>query len=250
MSSNRIPADKSSTYAAWDIPEVKKGQVVQAEKLRHRGPRGELVELSGDEIVYSSITAAQLEEISQAAYEEIREQARHDGFQQGRDEGYQAGLQAAQDELRRQIGGVQEIAAELMRFLSDQDDAVEQALVNLSICVASAILRRELTIDSRQVVEVVHEALKALPVNAGNIIVHVGEQDYELLRESDAIPAQCEVKVDPTLTPGGCRVTTNQSVVDYTLEDQFQQMVNGLVEQRFASLGGRSATSLDSEGEG
>ncbi len=140
MASNRIPADKSATYAAWDIPEVKKGQVVQAEKLRQRGPRGELLDVDSEEVVYNSITAAQLEEISAAAYEDVREQAYQEGFEQGRAEGYRAGQEAGAGETRQQAQGLREVIDQLMHYLNGQDDEVEQALVNLATCVASAIL--------------------------------------------------------------------------------------------------------------
>lgn len=241
MPSNRIPADKTSVFSTWDIPEVKKGQVVQAEKLRQRGPRGELVALNSDDIVYSSITAGQLEEISAVAYEEVRAQAYQDGIRQGREQGYEAGLKAGEQEICQQTEGLRKAVDSVFTYLAGQDDEVEQALVNLATCIASAILRRELTIDSQHIGTVVAEALASLPVNASNITVNLSEQDFRLLKLRDDIPANWQLQIDRTLSPGGCRVKTDQSVVDYTLEDQFQQMVNAIVEQRFAQLAGKAS---------
>lgn len=242
MSGNRIPADKSSRFSAWDIPEVQKGLIVQAEKLNQRGPRGELVALDSEEVIYSSITAAQLEEISAAAYEDVREQAYQDGLKQGYEEGYRAGRETGEQEARQHADGLRQTIDSMMRLLNDQDDEVEQALVNLATCIASSILRRELSIDSGQILTVVHEAVQSLPVNARNITVHLSEQDLQWLKQRDDIPEQWQLQVDRTLSPGGCRVTTSQSVVDYTLEDQFQELVNGLVEKRFAELANRANT--------
>lgn len=242
MSNSRIPADKSASYSAWALPEVKRGQIVQAEKLKHRGPRGELIGVAADEIVYNTITAAQLEEISQAAYEDVRESAYREGIEQGRREGYDAGLEMAETEVSRQVSALQQVIQSLMSFLGDQDDQVEQALVNLSICLASSILRRELTIDSSQIAEVVHEALKSLPVNTENLTVYLSQQDHELLSTRESLAQDWQLRVDPAITPGGCRVTTRHSVVDFTLEDQFQQAVNALVEERFAQLAAHHAT--------
>lgn len=236
MSNSRIPADKSSGFAAWALPEVKRGQVVQAEKLKHRGPRGELVGVASDEVIYSSITAAQLEEISQAAYDDVREMAHQEGREQGHREGYQAGLAAAEMAIEQRLQALQYVIEQLMSFLGGRDDEVEQALVNLSVCVASGILRRELTIDSSHILDVVHEALQTLPANAANLTIYLSDQDFQLLSEHRDVPEQWRLKVDHKLSTGGCRVTTDSSVVDYTLEDQFQQMVNSLVEKRFAEL--------------
>lgn len=243
MSSNRIPAEKSSVFNAWDIPEVKRGQVVQAEKLRQRGPRGELLELDGEEIVYNSITARQLEEISAAAYEEIREEAYKEGLQQGHAEGYQAGLNEGQQLIEQQTQSLQAVIASLTTYLNGQDDEVEQALVNLATCMASSILRRELSIDSSQILAIVQEAVRSLPIKASNITVHLSEQDYQLLKQRDDLESQWRLQIDRTLTAGGCRVTTDQSVVDYTLEDQFQQVVNAIVEPRYAQLIGKTSSN-------
>lgn len=247
MSNSRIPADKSSGFAAWALPEVKRGQVVQAEKLKHRGPRGELLGVASDEVVYSSITAAQLEEISQAAYDDVRASAHKDGYEQGHQEGYQAGLAAAEIVVEQRLQALQYVIEQLMSFLGDRDDEVEQALVNLSICVASGILRRELTIDSSHILEVVHEALQTLPVNVDNLTIFLSDQDYQQLSEHRDVPEQWRLKVDRDLSPGGCRVTTDSSVVDFTLEDQFQQMVNNLVEKRFAQLSKHKTSGPEAE---
>ena len=249
MSGNRIPADKSSRFTSWDIPEVQKGLIVQAEKLKQRGPRGELVALDNEEVIYSSITARQLEEISAAAYEDVYQQAYQDGLKKGHDEGYRAGREAGEQEARQYAEGLRGAIDNLMRLLNDQDDEVEQALVNLATCIASSILRRELTIDSSQILAVVDEAVQSLPVNARNITVHLSEQDLQWLQQRDDIPEQWKLQVDRTLSPGGCRVTTSQSVVDYTLEDQFQELVNALVEKRFAELAGRAKNPSVRDGE-
>lgn len=251
MSSNRIPAEKSSVFNAWDIPEVKRGQIVQAEKLRQRGPRGELLELEGDEVVYNTITARQLEDISLAAYEEVREEAYKEGIQQGHAEGYQAGLEQGQQAIEQQTRSLRDTIENLTTYLNGQDDEVEQALVNLATCIASSILRRELSIDSSQILAIVTEAVRALPIKASNITVHLNEQDYQLLTQRDDLDEQWRLQVDRTLSPGGCRVTTDQSVVDYTLEDQFQQVVNSIVEARYAELiseaGKKEASPRDEE---
>lgn len=242
MSNSRIPADKSGSFSAWALPEVKRGQIVQAEKLKNRGPRGELLDVRADEVIYNTITAAQLEEISQAAYEDVRESAYQEGLEQGRREGYDAGLQMAETEVSRQVSALQQVIQSLMSFLGEQDDQVEQALVNLSICMASSILRRELNIDSSHIQQVVHEALQTLPVNVDNLTIYLSQQDYDLLSARETTAENWQLKVDPSLTPGGCRVSTRQSVVDFTLEDQFQQTVNALVEDRFAQLAAKQSS--------
>jgi flagellar assembly protein FliH len=233
---SRIPADESAAFTSWDIPEVKDGQIVKVEKLKERGPRGELINVSKDEIIYNSLTAAQLEEISSQAYDEVQSQAHKEGLKLGHAEGYQAGLDAAQKTIKKQADTISNTIAELFEYLGGQDDEVEQALVNVTIGIASAVLRRELTIDSSQIQQIVTETLAMLPMNASNITINVSEHDHRLLTEKTDIPSHWQLQIDRTITSGGCRVSSEQSVVDYTLESQFQQTVNALVESRFSEL--------------
>ena len=236
MQGSRIPADKSSRFTPWDAPEIKEGQIVQVEKMQQRGPRGELVNVDKSAVVYQSLTAGQLEEISSQAYEDVYQQARQDGLKAGHAEGYQVGLEEGQQAVQQQAAGLHQAIDALLHFLGGQDDEVEQALVNLSTCIASAVVRRELTIDSAHIHAIVSEAVAALPTGASNITVHLSEQDHQLLSAHSDTPASWQLQIDRTLSPGGCRVQTRHSVVDYTLEEQFQQTVNALVEQRFAEL--------------
>ncbi len=236
MQGSRIPADKSNRFTSWDAPEVKEGQIIQAEKLQQRGPRGELVDIEKSEVIYQSLTAGQLEEISSQAYEEVREQAYQDGLKQGHAEGYQQGLDAGQQAVQQQVSSLNQTIDTLLQVLAGQEDEVEQALVNLSTCIASAVLRRELTIDNTQIREVVNEAVAALPTGASHLTIYLHEQDHQLLGSHSDIPASWQLQIDRTLSQGGCRVQASHSVVDYTLEEQFQQTVNALVEQRFAEL--------------
>lgn len=243
----RIPADKSALFDAWAVPEVKEGQIVQAEKLKKRGPRGELIDVDKNEVIYNKITAAQLEEISNQAYEDVRVQAHKEGFKQGHDEGYQAGLKAAQQTIKQQTGALNTAVAQIYQFLGGQDDEVEQALVNVAICIASAVLRRELTIDASHLQQVIREAIELLPMAASHIQVHLSEADYELLSEHSEIPDVWQLQIDRKLTPGGCRVTSQHSIVDYTLEEQFQQTVNQLVEKRFETLSAQARGRAQSD---
>ena len=235
-SSDRIPAGQAAGLDAWFIPEVKEGQVVAVEKLQNRGPRGELINVPKDEIIYSTLTAGQLEEISEQAYEDVRQQAYQEGVEQGRKDGYQAGISAGQQGIQQQLQQLQGTIHSLYNVLEGQDDEMEQALVNLATCVARSILRRELSLDASHMQTIVQQAVATLPSKDARLTVHLNPQDHRLLAQSAEIPAEWTLQADVAVSAGGCRVTTAHSVVDFTLEEQFQQTINALVEQRFTEL--------------
>jgi flagellar assembly protein FliH len=230
-----IPAKSSGQFSTWLAPEVQDGQIVQSEKLKKRGPRGELVNINKDEVIYNRLTAAQLEEISQQAYEDVREQAYKDGFQQGQKEGLQAGLLAGEEHIRSQGEQLKSVMASLVGYLEDQDNDIERALVNVATTIAGSILRRELILDNSQIQTIVNEAIAALPMEPANLTIFLNEQDKQQLDKNE-LPDHWKVNVDPTMTAGGCRVVTRQSVVDYSFEQQFEQVVTRLVDKRYEQL--------------
>ena len=232
----RIPADETTAFLSWNMPEVKEGHIVKVEKLKERGPRGELVNASKEEVIYQSLTAAQLEDISNQAYEDVRRQAYEEGIKQGHQQGFQAGMDEAKTAIAQQAQQLNSAIANVFACLQDQDDEVEQALVNIASCIAGSVLRRELTVDASHIRAVVKDAIALLPIKAANLTVYLSEQDYQFLSSETDIAKEWTLQIDRSLKPGGCRVSCEHSVVDYTLEQQFQQTVNGLVEKRFAEL--------------
>lgn len=246
MQKNRIPAAQIGQFTSWELPEVKDGQIVAVEKLRQRNSRGELVDVDKDEVIYSSMTAGQLEEISQQAYEEVREQASAEGFAAGREQGYQEGLQQAQAEIHRQVQALQQTLSQLIAQLNQQDDDIEQALVNTVICIAKAVIQRELQQGNSEIGKIVQQAVAMLPFTPERITVFLSEQDHGLLTANQELPEGWQIQKDPSLKPGGCRVVSRDSVVDYTLEEQFQQVINTLVADRYAELAASGKDQPDS----
>jgi len=235
-SGNRIPADKSQAFSTWLAPEVRDGQIVQAEKLKERGPRGEIINVDKNAVIYNKMTAAQLEEITSQAYDDIHKQAYKKGFEQGQKDGQKKGLVASKHLLTKQAEALKRISGTLLHLVAGQENAIEQALVSTAISIAGSVLRRELLLDSSHIEQVVAKAVAKLPLDTENITVFLSEQDATLLRENAEIPEQWQLRVDRALSSGGCRISTRQSVVELSLEQQFEQTVDALVEQRYAEL--------------
>ena len=245
---SRIPADKTSPFSAWAMPEITEGQIISAEKLDNRGPRGELVDVDKDAVVYSNITAGQLEDISNRAYEEVRAQAQQQGYREGYDkgleestakgyqEGFQHGFSEGGEQGQQLLARSSQLAERLANYLANQDDEIEQSLVNIATCIARSIIQRELSLDKQGIADIVREALSSLPAAAENIQVFLNPEDCELLQAQEQFSATVELTADPAISAGGCRITTNHSVVDYTLEEQFQQTINRLVEKPYQQL--------------
>lgn len=189
-----IPAGEAVDCQPWHLPEV-------------QSPGG---------TASKPMTARQLEE--------LQEQAREEGFNQGLQEGRETGQQefvARVQMLESMLGGLEKPFEEL-------DNCVEQQLAQLAMLVARQLVRRELATDPEQVVAVVREALAALPVAARDVRLALHPEDVVLIRQALSMQTgeqALQIVEDPVQSRGGCRVYTDTSQIDATVESRLNAVI-------------------------
>jgi len=253
---DRIPAEELTAYERWELPvmdadeDVQPSSQVQAEEI--------------EEIEVKPLTAQDLEEIRQAAWSEGHEEGLQAGLQEGREqgiksgheEGYRQGLEqglvegqrqgeeAKRSEIDASLQRLEQVTSELMEPLRKNQEDVEQALLNLALAVARSVIRREISLDTSHIAQVVGEAINALPRGSGRIKLHVSPQDAPLVRQMvERQQEEWTVVENPDILPGGCKVETAFSMVDYTIEKRFQLTVQQM-------LGRQTAVPSASENHG
>ena len=196
---------------AWELPLV--------------GDPGSSSAPRGAEELARPLTAAQLEALHAQAYQE--------GFDQGRREGdargHQEGLVRGEQEARALVARLEAILATLAAPLAELDAAIEESLVALAVSVARHLVRRELRTDPGQVIAVIREAVAVLPVSSRGVRLHLHPSDAALVRERlqvrEGEEGTWQIREDPTVTRGGCRVSTEVSEVDATVEARLAAVV-------------------------
>lgn len=219
-----IRGETVSDCQAWHVPEV------QSEGSQQRRP----------------MTARQLEE--------IQNQAHREGFQQGLQEGRDTGL----EEFTQRVQYLEQVIQSLSKPFEELDETVERQLAQLAMLVARQLVRRELKTDPEQVIGVVREALSVLPVAAGNVQLALHPEDAAMIRESlslqegeqniklapqGARSSDCggiHVIDDPVQSRGGCRVLTEVSQIDATVESRLNAVIASV-------LGGQRSTDNPAE---
>jgi len=163
------------------------------------------------------MSAAQLEALQKQAWDEAYAEGRRSGREKGYREG-QARARLELEPLRDRCRALLDLLAEPLAAL---DAELEQQLVGLALAVAGPLVRREIRSDPGVVVGAVREALAALPGTARRVRVYVNPDDLELVREALAIDAGDEawrLAEDPALERGGCRIESESSRVDASIE--------------------------------
>jgi len=180
-----------------------------------------------------------LEEVQPLTLEElesIRQEAYNEGFATGEREGFHSTTlrvrQEAEVALAAKIAGLEQLMAHLFEPIAEQDTPIEKSLVDLVQHITKQVIQRELTIDSTQIEHVMREALKLLPLGVGNVRLYINPQDFEQVKAlRERHEETWRIVEDEALLPGGCRVETEHSRIDATIETRVARVMDKLLDQ-------------------
>ena len=180
-----------------------------------------------------------LEEVQPLTLEElesIRQEAWNEGFATGEKEGFHSTTlkvrQEAEVALNAKLGSLESLMKNLFEPIAEQDTHIEKGLVALVQHITRQVIQRELAMDSSQIEHVMREALKLLPLGVDNVRLYVNPQDFaqvKALRERHE--ETWRIVEDEALLPGGCRVETEHSRIDATVETRITQATAQLLDQ-------------------
>jgi flagellar assembly protein FliH len=102
------------------------------------------------------------------------------------------------------------------------------------------LVRRELQTDPGQVIGVVREALAALPLAARNVRLAVHPEDAVMIRDGLSLhEGNHDIRIveDPVQSRGGCRILTENSQIDATVESRLNAVIANV-------LGGQRSSDI------
>lgn len=164
-------------------------------------------------------------------------QAREAGHAQGYAEGLEQGLAEGRQRAAAQLATDGAQFTVLLDSLAAPLASVEQELLDsvlqLACALARQVVRRELTAVPARIGELVREGVAALPPAARQISVHLNPLDLDLVRSMaprGRTDTRWELVADAGLSRGGCRISTESSEVDLTLETRLNEVFARLME--------------------
>lgn len=211
-SSKIIGAENQEEIRQWQPPEM----IRSATDVSVQEARGSL------------LTAEQLEQVQSQAYKEGFERGKKDGFAHGHKEA----MAGAKNEISQKAAQMDELLSALNTPFKELDEQVERELVSLTISMVRQLVRREVKLDPNHIIGVVREALSLLPVSARNISLVLHPEDAKLVREIFDVSDKelgWSIVEDPVLGRGGCKVITDTSQIDATLESRLAAMITTLL---------------------
>ncbi len=237
--SELIRAKDVGGFKSWTLPSFDpEGQTPAPEPTPAPAEAG--TQAAAENEVNQQGEDVQLEDVKPLTLEElevIRQEAYNEGFSTGERDGLRSGQVKAKQEadvaLAAKVASLELLMSQLLDPIAEQDQQLEVALVNLVSHMTRQVVQRELNTDSSQIRQVLREALKLLPMGAANVRIHIHPQDFDMIKAlRDRHEETWRILEDETLQPGGCRVESEQSQIDATIETRLAQMLKQLFEQQ------------------
>ncbi len=246
---NRIPAEELENYQTWVLPPIhgeadrvlpsagREAKQREEDAKKRESERVEDVDYEGST---GGLSADEMQRLVDAAEQEGREQGYEAGFEQGRAEGYEAGQQKGWEEMRQKLAAEQQrfqhLVQSLLEPLAGQEDALEQWLLDTVSVLTRSLVERELLTDSSHILVPVKAAVAALPAGAEHLHLYLNSDDLALV-ETYAEEHQLDwtFHADDDLLPGGCRVETRESQVDFSVEHRLAQQLEAFVNRQLGS---------------
>lgn len=251
-----LPPEKMSAYERWVLPNMEVEQVKEefaiASAVRQRkgsvNPQ-EPAGASAPEETVAPLTAEDVEAIRQAAFEEGHQEGRDTGYREGKEQGhkqgYDEGYKSGQDDVRSISLRLSQICRALIEPIPANDDKLEEVLRQLVTQICTQVVRRELVIDSTGIAEVVKEALECIQPGTKRIRIHLNPDDVDVvereLRNLNQWEGQWRLLAHRTITPGGCIIDTDDSIVDARAEKRLGALLQQIYSRDASALAPESA---------
>lgn len=214
-----------------------------------------------DDLVVKPLTAEDMEQLRQQAYEagfsegkedgfakgyeEGRQQGQEDGTKQGLAEGKKLGLEQSQELIEQQLSALETMLDRLQQPLKQIDDQVEQQLISLALAMAKAVIHTEIQTNEQVILQALQQATEALPLQKEHIRIKLHPDDLAII-EQHFTPEQIEQRswlllAEPAISRGGCKLETELSAVDRSVEQRVESSLAHFIEQqRVESSAGES----------
>jgi flagellar assembly protein FliH len=202
------PAEKKPQIPAFQQPLIKERQE------RRRGDRRRGYRRTEDRNLISR---------AQEEANAIKESAAKEGFEYG--------IDISKEELKK-------LNLAITELLKTKEKALEQAapdIAFLAIKAAEKIIKKQIEIDDKIVLNIVSEVIKSLGKGESNIIIRVNPSDFELIQENIPVlypygdsNTKITVIKDEGVDWGSCIVETKSGIIDARFSTQLNILQKAL----------------------
>jgi len=119
---------------------------------------------------------------------------------------------------------------ELTQPLAQSSQQVSDELTLLALAIAKQVIKTEINTQPKQIIELVSQALKALPSATKSIQVVLHPDDARVVKQALQTNTESSWKIeeDRQITVGGCVVKSDSARIDERVEARIERVVASL----------------------
>lgn len=242
ISGDSTPPEQLSAWARWQLPNMEaelppKQNALNIRKQKHKNAAPQTPE---PEPEIKPPTLEEIEAIRQAAFDTGHEEGRAAGHEEGHKKGYETGYKQGEGEVKAAVTRLGQIARVLLEPIPKNDDDLEEALLQMVENICKRVVQRELKLDSSGLKKIVNTALENLHPGAQRLRIHLNPGDCEMitlhLNAMGELEDNWRVVPHATITPGGCIIETDNSLIDARAERQLAAVIAQVFERQSQAL--------------
>ena len=170
--------------------------------------------------------AVELVSQAQSQADAVREQAYQEGLEAGRQEG----MAKRYEEAAANLEALDQILTEVSHFRDAVRFNVEKDSIRLAVLLAKKILRQELTVNKKVVLQLLAKTLTELE-DKGTFRVWLSPADHQFamaarsqLEKFMGEDQTLSLRAKPDLAPGNILIESDREVIDLTFQSQFHHL--------------------------
>jgi flagellar assembly protein FliH len=170
--------------------------------------------------------AAELVSQAQAQADSVREQAYQEGLEAGRSEG----MAKRYEEAGANLEALDHILDEVSHYRDAVRFNVEKDSIRLAVLLAKKILRQELTVNKKVVLQLLAKTISELE-DKGMFRIWLSPADHQFavaarpaLEKFLGEDQQLSLRAKPDLAPGNILIESDREVIDLTFQSQFHHL--------------------------
>ncbi|HDS7690940.1 TPA: flagellar assembly protein FliH [Escherichia coli] len=163
----------------------------------------------------------------QAGIAEGRQQGHEQGYQEGLAQGLGQGLAEAKAQQAPIHARMQQLVSEFQTTLDALDSVIASRLMQMALEAARQVIGQTPTVDNSALIKQIQQLLQQEPLFSGKPQLRVHPDDLQ--RVDDMLGATLSLhgwrlRGDPTLHPGGCKVSADEGDLDASVATRWQEL--------------------------
>lgn len=163
--------------------------------------------------------------------ERIHTEAHSEGFREGFAEGLVAGRKEGLANIQEDADRVKNISDNLQNALTQLDQHIAEDILTFSLDLARQLLKVAIPAHPEALLPIIREAVAALPLHHGTILLHVNPHDAEMVRthfSEQLAHAGWRLLEDAEIEAGGCSLSASHSEIDASIATRWRKILESI----------------------